>query len=488
MKIGDLKSLEENKKCHCNQIEIAYFKSNDDPGYVQAQLSILSHLALILGSGKGTVTVFDMGPSTSLYSQSRVQKLLRQNADPFQDLAKTSKAVRIVDVSRSGRIPIPLELKGALGNAVRGDVHSMTKDDRVSRSLITRTLEWQLWRWAEVAFGVAQTVFQSRHYCFAVILNGRHTVDTALKLAARAAGISELFWEGSPSGRGRLFLASHQPQDYYAFLNEAREATSKNLDFGETQSWLESRFSSSSGSNRYSSKFEPLRSQPRHQNENLVAFFTASQDERWALDQELAPARSWDSQYAGFEKVLHILGPSYTPVIRMHPNTLNKSVRYVFRETLDVARLLRLFPSLLLYLPWSKQNSYDLVKRSHLVVTSSSTIGAESLAMGKKAVHLNSSKYQLSSGMTLFNGRDLTQREAAASLQKIALTEFWLQLDHETVELRTFAIPKRKKYGTFLAIRSWVAIYILVKHFSSRITSRCVLAPLAILFRDRVRF
>lgn len=461
--------------------------SNDDPGYLDAQVAMIRHLLdLIAGIEGSSVSVYDFGSSLSLFSQRRIAGFFGGTDAVTEANNLIHENLQVYDVSRAKPLPLPASFNSYVSHAIQGDLFSITKHDSISRSPMARLIRSHLWRRGEQAFGAAREVFENKHHCLAVILNGRHTVDTVLKLCATNEGVSTLFWENSPSGRGRLFFANHQPQDYFAFRDESREALKTKIDFAATLDWLESRRSSDTGSNPYARKFSPRSIEPKRGSFFDAVMFSSSQDERWALG-DLAPKKQWDNQYDGFLAVARKLDSSCITVLRMHPNTLNKSLAYIMREAKNVDRIMNEIPNLSLVLPGSRISSYSLVEHAELVVTSSSTIGAEAAVLGKRVVHLNLSKYMLTSKQTLYDGMTLPQpgRPSLQETRNIALTEFWVSLSHECV---AYEKSKRRRSPaiTLVSLNSWVAVYILTRSVISKTMAKMILTPLALKYRNRL--
>lgn len=486
MQINSVGALLESRNCSCEQMELAFIISNDDPGYSDAQAAMVQHLLDLIRGVECNVSVYDLGSSVSLYSQKRLARIFRGAPATAEAIKLKHENLQVFDLSGTKPLPLPISLREPVSHAIQGDLFSILKHDSISRSPLAKLIRFYLWRRAEQAYGLSCELFENKHHCLAVILNGRHTVDTVLKLCATNAGASALFWENSPSGRGRLFFANHQPQDYFAFREESRKALGTKIDFSETLDWLESRRSNENGSNPYASKFSPQSLVPKRGSSYAAVMFSSSQDERWALGG-LAPKKQWDDQYDGFTAVARKLDPSFRIVLRMHPNTLNKSPTYILRETIRIDRMMSEIPNLSLVLPASRVSSYSLVEDAELVVTSSSTIGAEAAVLGKRVVHLNLSKYMLTSEKTLFDGMTLPD-ESKHNLQEIkktALTEFWVSLSHECVDYQNSKRTKRP-FRTLVSLNSWLAVYILIRSAIAKTVAGAILAPLALKYRSRL--
>lgn len=217
-----------------------------------------------------------------------------------------------------------------------------------------------------------------------VIPNGRFPQQIAVVIAAKRFGLDAYYYERgtvpetiflqqfqttSINSRGSYLrnLTSVSEADIAAAgrsLNSQLEGTGSVVTYGKR--WAKTDLTSLSG---------------------CITFFTSSQDEFWALGPEWSGVH--EDQY---DAALDFLAskkphPVDNVVIRMHPNTLNKSLPYVIRELAKVARFRRAAPLPVIVVgPLSSVNSYDLARLSSLVMTWNSTIGLESLAMGKEVV------------------------------------------------------------------------------------------------------
>ncbi len=127
-----------------------------------------------------------------------------------------------------------------------------------------------------------------------------------------------------------------------------------------------------------------------------VTFFNSSNDEFMSLGTGWNDSE-WISQWAAFDEIAHyLLKNDYDITLRMHPNGANKSRRERSRERLELDAFRNKFPTIIVFEPQEKVNSYNLIKQSDLIVVWNSTIGLEACYMGKPVVCLNSSEWDLS--------------------------------------------------------------------------------------------
>lgn len=115
---------------------------------------------------------------------------------------------------------------------------------------------------------------------------------------------------------------------------------------------------------------------------NSNIFFTSSRDEFEALGREWKIDK-WFDQYDAFDYLLEYFeGQEEKNILRIHPNLLNKSPNQIENELSRIYWLSKKHPKLLVLLPQSSINSYELLKSAKRVIISNSTIGLEASSMG----------------------------------------------------------------------------------------------------------
>jgi hypothetical protein len=192
-------------------------------------------------------------------------------------------------------------------------------------------------------------------------------------------------------------------------------------DLGRASKYLDMRVNLESGDNVFSRKFK---SRTLGSDGNYISFFTSSQDEFWSLGKRW-PIPKFHDQLGAFEIVAkRHLGPREVPVLRMHPNTLNKSVRYAFNEFLRVHNLIRKNPSWIVIWPSMDKNSYELIQESKGVIVWNSTIGTEALHLGKPVRFLAQGVFSIASERTLLElpfNEDMNIFELSLDPKKLAI-------------------------------------------------------------------
>jgi len=164
------------------------------------------------------------------------------------------------------------------------------------------------------------------------------------------------------------------------------------IDQSRVSEWFESRMNPG-GSNRYAEFWED--SKFSVSGKKVVAIFTSSMDEF----AELGPTwreDNWQGQWDAFDYAIeNLLSSGYQVFLRVHPNLANKK-KDAQTETLKAIQALSVkYQDLQVINSMSNINSYSLIEFSDLVITWVSTLGLEASAMGKKAVCMAATEYDL---------------------------------------------------------------------------------------------
>lgn len=211
-----------------------------------------------------------------------------------------------------------------------------------------------------------------------VIPNGRLCHERAIIEALRHAGQSNLaFYETGITPR-HVFFGKAPPlnrQGTRSYL-DVRPSKQSKIDANK---WFSERATGSSESSHFSSRFKKRNT--LGENYDLV-LFTSSNDEYESSGED------WQSkieQYQGLEKIWGaFLGDSKGKIaIRVHPNLSNKSFREFAKESNAIVELGQKIGADI-FGPFSSQDSYHLIKNSRAVGVYISTVGLESIYMGKE--------------------------------------------------------------------------------------------------------
>jgi hypothetical protein len=138
--------------------------------------------------------------------------------------------------------------------------------------------------------------------------------------------------------------------------------------------------------------------------QSLALFATSSADETSSLDLDWNQA-SWGSQYDAFSAVWgQLKDVGLTPVLRVHPNLLNKNPRSTRREIQEIKKFRRLNPDFLIVWPASPVSTYRLISYSKVVVVDNSTVGLEASLEEIPVICTNSTSYDLIADITRVHG------------------------------------------------------------------------------------
>lgn len=249
-----------------------------------------------------------------------------------------------------------------------------------------------------------------------VIPNGRFPQQKAIARAAEDLHLEILFYERGHDDSS-YFLNPFMTTSIRARTEVLKKVKSPTQDaMIEAERALENRVSLKDRSNQFSrgwtSQFEI------GDLSDTAVYFSSSQDEFWALGDE------WEvdcgDQYECLARYLENTPEIRRLIIRMHPNTRDKSVGYVAAEIRSVLKLRRLgkIPIEVIF-PQDRANSYLLAAKAKQVLVWNSTIGLESLYLGKDVVFLAPTQYsellQLSSGIL---------EDAKGSVSKTAVLDY----------------------------------------------------------------
>lgn len=311
---------------------------------------------------------------------------------------------------RPSIIDYSIEEKAQIETAVRSSVISCYARGvrvRETGSLIERRLAKRLHNEAQKVFSLALDLIKSLDATEVFVTNERFGPKYSPFLAAQRAGIRTLFYTYSADELGTFRLSEFMTHDRTLSQEHALRVTA-DLSGDKLQALVDKWF------NRTENTFGQLWDEsgkswtgPRA---SLALFATSSADETESLNLNWREA-SWTSQYAAFEAVWSRLKVNgLTPVLRVHPNLLNKSPASAYRELRTVRQFLARNPDFLIIWPASRVSTYELLSCSEVVVVENSTVGAEASAHGIPVICTNSCYYDLIADVTKVHGpKDLVK-------------------------------------------------------------------------------
>ena len=220
-------------------------------------------------------------------------------------------------------------------------------------------------------------LFRTNPYDLITIFNGRFFAENSAICAANFCGIKVLYHEsaGSPLTytleEFSPFSISRAKTSFQEIQKEHTSDEIRNLGC----QWFEQR--------RHRNSLDIVRFQKNWESgdfsipttKKIATFFTTSDDEFQGLSEDwnFGKFRSQFEAASSFLTLMHKLG--YYTIVRIHPNTQNKA-RSMTQQWMKLKFIDRVFS------PISKIDSYELVKKSDLVVVAGSSIGIESAFLG----------------------------------------------------------------------------------------------------------
>jgi hypothetical protein len=233
-----------------------------------------------------------------------------------------------------------------------------------------------------------------------LIFNGRRPNTAALVDAAEEYNIPVRYYE--TNWDGRIFLEPFSPHDRELVQRQSVkncESLERNDLIKFVQDFQDSR-AQEVIRNQFIRNFEKSINTPFVQ-EGKIAIFTSSPDEFIGVGDSWEPY-FWTSQENAIYEITRILASKNLDfVIRMHPNTLNKTWYEYLRQVMFYSGL-----NCEVIRPESTVNSYDLIEASSRVIVWASTIGLESAIRNKPTWTLSPNLYDLDSGVKMISNRE----------------------------------------------------------------------------------
>jgi hypothetical protein len=229
------------------------------------------------------------------------------------------------------------------------------------------------------------------------IVNGRFAGEQACVLAAQRLKFEISFLEIN-SIFANLFARPYRIQDRAASQKHAL-SMGKNLSKvnlrDSAERWESEQRNKNSMTNPFNKLWVESSSSWDLPRKGLALFATSSRDEYDSLDIDWKEA-SWENQLDSFHAIWgKIKSSELTPVLRVHPNLLNKHPASGLREISETKQFLRKNPDFVVVWPSSPVSTYDLLSYSELVVVQNSTLGLEASIKGIPVVCTDSSGYDL---------------------------------------------------------------------------------------------
>ena len=257
---------------------------------------------------------------------------------------------------------------------------------------------------------LSKSFFDKYHFNTILVGNGRFPDQTAMKVFASENNVDFLSYEQGRPPESSYFLQNFQFQEFgkmQAYLLQIKEelitrpdALRNAMEIG--QNWLRNQ-SEDTQQNSYLANLDVSSRKGDHDlkdDRKLAVIFNSSIDERFSnLGHEL---NSWASQKEATVTISEeLLLQEFNVVVRIHPNTANKS----WWDLVNLVGALKA-KSISYILPWDEPNSYELLNQADLVLTWGSTISMESCALGIPTVVFGSTFWDQLTGATFLSGRN----------------------------------------------------------------------------------
>jgi len=379
--------------------------SNLERNHVSARLVDISHFSLPRRADVETKLTMRRYPflerlSAPSETKNQIDEKLRENLAHVCELAMKSLT----------RMEHP---------TILSPVNYLTRKIMLSRCL-------KLWRALRAnleGLGSVDTVY---------IPNGRFPVDKVLTQFFNDEGVVTKFWE-MDQGHTGYFVSDweiHERSKIQPLLRSQVE------DFLEDDGvahwaleWLKNRESKNNNpfASHWSSDHQQNSPDSRLQGQ-LAVFFTSSSDELGATPE--SEIVELDKQHSAVRRLAEaFVTTKHRFWIRVHPNLNNKPLSQFFSEMRAYKKIAKDFTHVQIIPPWSRINSYELVRKADIVLVHGSTIGLEASALGKPVVTTQRTPYsEIIDIREVLSDSDLPklhlQRELIDSRRALAYIEY----------------------------------------------------------------
>jgi hypothetical protein len=274
---------------------------------------------------------------------------------------------------------------------------------RTRRTLIEVFLNRYLTSQSQKIFSLATELIRELSASKVFVSHENFAAQHATYLAALREGAKPLFYGVSSTADGRFCVQTHRDHDRIKDQNRALEATST-IDDSALQIHSKERLNKIRGGDRFDSLWNQSDTAWKGPRDSLALFATTSSDEMYWSDLDWNEA-SWENQYEAFQAIWGKLKlRDLTPVLRIHPNLLNKSPSAARREIKEIRRFENNNPEFYIVWPASPVSTYDLISYSDIVIVDNSTVGLEASAAGIPVICSNSSGYDLIADIVTVHG------------------------------------------------------------------------------------
>ncbi len=242
----------------------------------------------------------------------------------------------------------------------------------------------------------AENILDKDKYDCIVILNGRLSCENAIKQVAYKKQL-EVYFHESAFINTRYFFENYMPHNFkerkkeMARMNKEVDPniiTSLGNNFFIRKTKGEGIYEESYTKNHkpcLSLLLNNLINKKRSENKKIISYFTSSDDEYEAIEGSKLRYKDWGSQGIAIRIISEIVKDlGYYMIVRVHPNLTNKheSEKNRWMQHKEFIQKNGFY--------WIDQDdtnsSYKLIEASDLIITSGSTIGLESIYLGKPSI------------------------------------------------------------------------------------------------------
>ena len=242
----------------------------------------------------------------------------------------------------------------------------------------------------------AEKILEKDKYDCIVILNGRLSCENAIKQVAYKRKLEVYFHESAFINK-RYFFENYMPHNFKERkkeMSKMKKEVSPNIisslgnDFFRRKTKGEGVYEESYTKNHKSSLsivLNNLIEKNKSEKRKIISFFTSSDDEYEAIEGSNLRYKEWISQGIAIRMISEIIKDlGYYMIVRVHPNLTNKhqSEKHRWMKHKEFIEKNGFY--------WINEDnpdsSYKLIEESDLIITSGSTIGLESIYLGKPSI------------------------------------------------------------------------------------------------------
>ena len=254
---------------------------------------------------------------------------------------------------------------------------------------------------AQISVNLAESILNDNHFDAIVLFNGRMTCEHAVKQVARSKGIKIYFHERIKTNT-RFFFEDYQPHIFdnrkkeMKYMKEEIPAEAINRigeDFFKRKVIGDGVFEMSYTKNQISHTSTKLKEiLDLNNGKRIISYFTNSDDEYQSIDGFSSRYPFFGDQKSAVKEIADLaFSLNYFLIVRVHPNLKSKSSREISRWS-ELSKYIQdrgFF--------WvgedDPESTYDIIKKSSIVISAGSTVGAEAAFLQKKSVVITNSFY-----------------------------------------------------------------------------------------------